>query len=457
MGYIKLTTEIPGPKSREVLARHERFVARALALGFPAAISRAKGALLTDVDGNQFIDLAGGVGVLNVGHSDPEVVEAARGQLERFVHTDYTVAPYALYSELAERLARLVPGGEKAAFFNAGAEAVENAIKMARAYTGRKAVISFEGGFHGRTWMALALTSKTSPYKQGFLPLAGEVYRVPYAYPYRPPVRLEDGQSFGEACAELLEKTFSNYVASDDVAALIVEPVLGEGGFVVPPNDYLPALKRKCEERGIVFIADEVQTGFGRTGEMFAVEHSGVEPDLVILAKSLAAGFPLSAVVGRAEVVDAPRVAALGGTYPGNPVALASAMAVLDKLEDGELLHRSQEIGSDIRERFSSLAERVNLIGDVRGLGSMVAVEFVRDRESKEPAKGEVGEILKLAAERGVLVLSAGVEANCIRFLAPLVITDEQLEEALDVLEGCVREVAATRETSPAGALADPT
>jgi 4-aminobutyrate aminotransferase / (S)-3-amino-2-methylpropionate transaminase / 5-aminovalerate transaminase len=457
VGHIKLVTEVPGPKSREMLARHDRFVARGLALGFPAAISEARGALLTDVDGNRFIDLAGGVGVLNVGHSDPEVIGAAREQLERFVHTDYTVAPYAIYGELAERLAGLVPGGEKAAFFNSGAEAVENAIKIARAYTGRKAVISFEGGFHGRTWMALALTSKTTPYKQGFLPLAGEVYRIPYAYPYRPPVEPEEGQTFGEACAGLLDSVFSSHVAADDVAALIVEPVLGEGGFVVPPDDYLPALKQRCEERGIVFIADEVQAGFGRTGKMFAVEHSGVEPDLVILAKSLAAGFPLSAVVGRAEVMDAPREGALGGTYPGNPVALASAMAVLDKLEDGVLLRRSREVGEKLQARFSSLADRVDLIGDVRGLGSMVAVEFVRDRESKESAKGEVGEILKLAAKRGVLVLSAGVEANCLRFLAPLVLTDEQLEEALDVLEACVEEVAATRETAPAGALADPT
>ncbi len=457
MGHIKLVTEIPGPKSRKALANHERYVPRALALGFPAFIQEAEGALLTDVDGNQFIDLAGGVGVLNVGHSDPHVVGVAREQLERFVHTDYTVAPYTLYGELAERLTRLVPGAEKAAFFNAGAEAVENSIKIARAYTGRKAIISFEGGFHGRTWLALALTSKTTPYKQGFLPLAGEVYRVPYAYPYRPPVQPRDGESFGEACARLLDSIFTRYVAAEDVAALIVEPVLGEGGFVVPPDDYLPALKRRCEEHGIVFIADEVQSGFGRTGEMFAIEHSGVEPDLVILAKSLAAGMPLSAVVGRAEVMDAPREGALGGTYPGNPVALASAMAVLDAFEDGHLLERSREIGDRIKDRFSSLAERVEMIGDVRGIGSMIAVEFVRDRESKEPARGEVGEILKLAAERGVLALSAGVDGNCIRFLAPLVITDEQLDEALDVLENCIQEVAVTRETTPPGALANPT
>jgi 4-aminobutyrate aminotransferase/(S)-3-amino-2-methylpropionate transaminase len=457
MGHIKLITEIPGPKSREGLANHERYVARGLALGFPAFIQETRGALLTDVDGNRFIDLAGGVGVLNVGHSDPGIIEAAKEQFERFVHTDYTVAPYAIYAELARRLAGLVPGAEKAAFFNAGAEAVENSIKMARAYTGRKAVISFEGGFHGRTWMALALTSKTTPYKQGLLPLAGEVYRVPYAYPYRPPVEPGDGQSFGEACAGLLDTLFTRQVAAEDVAALIVEPVLGEGGSVVPPDDYLPALKRRCEEHGIVFIADEVQSGFGRTGEMFAVEHSGVKPDLVILAKSLAAGMPLSAVVGRAEVMDAPAEGALGGTYPGNPVALASAMAVLDAFEDGQLLRRSREIGERIQARFSSLAEQIDLIGDVRGLGAMVAVEFVRDRKTKEPARGEVGEVLKLAAERGVLALSAGVDANCIRFLSPLVITDEQLEEALDLLEGCIREVAATRETTSPGALANPT
>jgi 4-aminobutyrate aminotransferase / (S)-3-amino-2-methylpropionate transaminase / 5-aminovalerate transaminase len=303
--------------------------------------------------------------------------------------------------------------------------------------------------------MALSLTSKTTPYKRGFLPLAPEVYRVPYAY--RPPVEPKDGESFGEACAALLDKAFAQYVAAEDVAALIVEPVQGEGGFVVLPDDYLPALKRRCEEHGIVFIADEVQTGFGRTGKMFAVEHSGVEPDLVVLAKSIAAGFPLSAVVGRAEVVDAPAEGALGGTYPGNPVALASAAAVLDRLEDGELLERSRRIGEKIRHQFFALAEAVDMIGDVRGSGAMSAVEFVRDRGTKEPARGEAGEILKQAARRGVLALSAGVWGNCVRFLAPFVITDEQLDEALDVLEVCVREVAGSRATSAAGALADPT
>lgn len=456
MGDIKLTTEVPGPKSREIIERHERYVARALSLGFPAAIERAEGALLTDVDGNTFIDLAGGVGVMNVGHSDPEVLAAAREQMERVVHTDYTVAPYSSYSELAERLTRLVPGAEKAAFFNSGSEAVENAVKIARAYTGRRAMVAFEGGFHGRTSMALSLTSKTTPYKKGFLPLAGEVYRLPYAYPYRPPVEPRGGQSFGEACAELLDGLFDKYVAAGEVAAVIVEPVLGEGGFVVPPDDYLPALKRECEKHGILLIADEVQTGFGRTGKMFASEHSGVEPDLVTLAKSMGAGMPLSAVVGRAEVMDAPVEGSLGGTYPGNPVAIASALAVLDKFEREDLLGRSREIGEKIRSRFSSLAERVDMIGDVRGLGAMSAVEFVRDRTTKEPAKDEVKEILHLAAERGVLVTPAGVNGNCIRFLNPLVITDAQLDEALDVLESCVEEVSRSSSRSPGSAVAGP-
>jgi 4-aminobutyrate aminotransferase / (S)-3-amino-2-methylpropionate transaminase / 5-aminovalerate transaminase len=438
VAQIRLVTEVPGPKSREMKARHERFVARGLSLGFPAFIREAQGAMLTDVDGNRFVDLAGGVGVMNVGHSDEKVLGAAREQLRRFVHTDYTVAPYGIYTKVAERLVGLIKGAGKAAFFNSGSEAVENSMKMARAYTGRKAIISFEGGFHGRTWMALSLTSKTMPYKQGFLPLAPEVYRLPYAYPYRPPVEPRAGESFGEACAALLDKAFVQIVAAEDVAALIVEPVQGEGGFVVPPEDYLPALKKRCEEHGIVFIADEVQTGFGRTGKMFAIEHSGVEPDLVVMAKSIAAGMPLSAVVGRAEVMDAPVEGGIGGTYPGNPVALASAAAVLDKFEDEELLRRSREIGERIRGRFAALTDKINLIGDVRGLGAMSAVEFVRDRETKEPAKEETAGIVRLAAARGVLALSAGVYGNCIRFLAPLVITDEQLDEALDVLEGCV-------------------
>lgn len=461
MSQIKLVTEIPGPKSQEMLARHEKFVARGKALGFPAFIKEASGAILTDVDGNQFVDLAGGVGVLNVGHSDEAVLAAAREQIERLVHTDYTVAPYGLYAEVAERLVKLVAGAEKAAFFNTGAEAIENAIKMARAHTGRKAVISFEGGFHGRTWMALSLTSKTEPYKRGFLPLASEVYRLPYAYPYRPSVEPWAGESFGEASAALLDKLFAQYVPAGEVAALVVEPVQGEGGFVVPPEDYLPALKRRCEERGIVFIADEVQTGFGRTGEMFAIEHSGVVPDLVVMAKSIAAGMPLSAVVGRSEVMDAPDEGALGGTYPGNPVALASAATVLDRFEDGELLRRSREIGERIRGRFETLSERTELVGEVRGLGAMIAVEFVRDRESKEPAGPETAEIIKLAASRGVLVLSAGIHGNCLRFLTPLVITDEQLDEALDVLENCVLEVAEERRKAPQSAdaeqLANPT
>ena len=434
MGYIKLTTEIPGPKSREVLARHERFVARALALGFPAAISRAKGALLTDVDGNQFIDLAGGVGVLNVGHSDPEVVGAAREQLERFVHTDYTVAPYALYSELAERLARLVPGGEKAAFFNAGAEAVENAIKMARAYTGRKAVISFEGGFHGRTWMALALTSKTSPYKQGFLPLAGEVYRVPYAYPYRPPVRLEDGQSFGEACTDLLEQTFSNYVASDDVAALIVEPVLGEGGFVVPPNDYLPALKRKCEERGIVFITDEVQTGFGRTGPLFACGCAAVSPDLLCLSKGITGGFlPLGVTAATEEIFDAfrsddrRRTFFHGHSYTANPLACAAARASLRLLDD-DCARRRAAIETAHHQGLARIGAHPR-VSNARVLGTVAAFDLDAEAGYLDP----VGRRLAAFARReGVLLRPLG---SVVYLMPPYCTTAGEVDNVYAVVE----------------------
>ena len=347
-----MVTEVPGPKSKEMGERHERFVARGLSLGFPAFIREAEGAMLTDVDGNRFVDLAGGVGTMNVGHSDEEVLAAAHEQLGRLVHTDYTVAPYGIYAEVAERLVGLIKGAEKAAFFNSGSESVENAIKMARAYTGRKAVISFEGGFHGRTWMALSLTSKTTPYKRGFLPLASEVYRIPYAYPYRPPVEPRPGESFGEACAALLDEAFAQHVAPEDVAALIVEPVLGEGGFVVPPSDYLPTIKRHCEEHGIVFIADEVQSGFGRTGKMFAIEHSGVEPDLVILAKSLAAGMPLSAVVGRGRGVDGPIEGAIGGTYRGETPGLGGGAGGVGETGGGGASRRGQRDGGERKRSF---------------------------------------------------------------------------------------------------------
>ena len=426
---IELKTEIPGPRSREILERKERVVADPLSVFLPVVIDEGRGATLTDVDGNTFIDFTGGVGCLNVGHSHPAVVAAAQEQLARFSHTDFTIVPYEVYVRLAERLCELVPvrGDAKAAFFNAGTEAVENAIKFARSHTKRPAVIAFEGGFHGRTLLALSLTSKTHPYKAGLGPFAPEVYRVPFPNDYR-------GPSAGEAL-EALERSLTTQVAAETVAAIVIEPVQGEGGFVVAPRDFMEGVRRICDETGIVMVVDEVQTGFGRTGKLFAIEHYGVEPDLVTLAKSIAAGLPLSGVVGSAEIMDAPGDSAIGGTYVGNPVAQAAALAVLDVFEDEGLAERAAASGETIRARMESWQERWDAIGDVRGLGAMLAIELVRDRATKEPAADVASAVVEAAAERGLLLLKSGIYSNCIRVLAPLVIADAELDEALGVWE----------------------
>src|SRR5213595_3295236 len=371
---IHLKTEIPGPKSKAILERKERVIADPLSIYVPVVIAEGRGATITDVDGNTFIDFTGGVGCLNVGHSHPRVVEAAQEQLAKFSHTDFTIVPYEVYVTLAERLIGASPfrSPAKAAFFNAGTEAVENAIKFARAYTGRPAVIGFEGGFHGRTLLSLSLTSKTHPYKAGLGPFAPEVYRVPFPNEYR-------GPSAAEALAAL-ERALVTQVAAETVAAIVIEPVQGEGGFIVAPPEFLQGVRRLCDEHGIVLVADEVQTGFGRTGRTWGIEHSGVEPDLVTIAKSIAAGLPLSAVVGKAEIMDAPGDSAIGGTYVGNPVAQAAALAVLDVFEEEDLSARAAAIGETIRARMLSWQDRWDAIGDVRGLGAMLAIELVTDR-----------------------------------------------------------------------------
>ena len=336
---IEIRTEIPGPRSREILERELHAVAHPLIVHEPIVADRARGSTITDVDGNTFVDFVGGVGVANVGHNHPRVVEAIGEQAERFLHTDYTVVPYEGYMELAERLGALVPiGGEKrAAFFNAGAEAVENAVKLARLYTKRQGVIAFEGAFHGRTWMALTMTSKTHPYKKGLGPFAPEVYRAPYPNAYRGPD--------AETALAALEGMFTTHVSPEHVAAIVFEPQQGEGGFLPAPPEFVDGLRRICDDHGIVLVADEVQTGFGRTGRMFAMEHFGVEPDLVIVAKSIAGGLPLSGVVGRAAIMDHPHAGAIGGTFIGNPVALAAALAVLDVFEEEQLVDRAQLLG----------------------------------------------------------------------------------------------------------------
>ena len=426
---IELRTDIPGPKSKAILARKKRVVAEPLSVFLPVVIEEARGATLTDVDGNTFIDFTGGVGCLNVGHSHPQVVAAAQEQLARFSHTDFTIVPYEVYVTLAERLCELVPVRKpaKAAFFNAGTEAIENAIKFARAYTKRPAVIAFEGGFHGRTLLALSLTSKTHPYKAGLGPFAPEVYRVPFPNEYR-------GPSAAEAI-DVLERALVTQVAAESVAAIVIEPVQGEGGFVVAPPEFLEGVRRICDDNGIVLVVDEVQTGFGRTGRMWGIEHSGVEPDLVTLAKSIAAGLPLSGVVGSAEIMDAPEDSAIGGTYVGNPVAQAAALAVLDVFEEEGLSERAAAIGETIRTRMQAWQERWDAIGDVRGLGAMLAIELVHDRATKDPAPELASAVVEAAAARGLLLLKSGIYSNCIRVLTPLVLSDAELDEALGAWE----------------------
>ncbi|HEX7625659.1 MAG TPA: 4-aminobutyrate--2-oxoglutarate transaminase [Gaiellaceae bacterium] len=424
---ITLKTAIPGPRSRAVLDRLAASVASPLAITFPVVAAEARGATITDVDGNTFIDFAGGVGCLNVGHSHPHVVQAAQDQLERFSHTDFTVVPYEVYADLAERLLAHAPFTvpAKAAFFNAGTEAVENAVKFARAYTGRSAVIGFEGAFHGRTYLSLALTSKTHPYKHGLGPFAPEIYRVPFPNAFR-------GPSAAEALAAL-RGAFSTLVAAEDVAAIVFEPVQGEGGFIPAGAEFVRGLREICDEHGIVLVCDEVQSGFARTGRFFAIEHYGIEPDLITVAKSIAMGLPLSGVLGKAEIMDAPGAGGVGGTYVGNPVAQAAALAVLDVIEDEGLVERSVAIGETMRARMESWQERWAQIGDVRGLGAMLAIELVG--EGLAPATEAASHVVEEALARGLILLKAGVFGNCIRVLVPLVISDAELEEALDVWE----------------------
>jgi 4-aminobutyrate aminotransferase/(S)-3-amino-2-methylpropionate transaminase len=434
---IRLRTEVPGPKSREILARKARVVAEPLSVYLPIVAAEGRGAVLTDVDGNAFLDFAGGVGCLNVGHAHPHVVEAVQEQAARFLHTDFTIVPYEVYVTLAERLLAVSPftGPAKAAFFNAGTEAVENAVKFARAYTKRPAVIAFEGAFHGRTLLSLTLTSKTHPYKAGFGPFAPEVYRVPFPNEYR-------GITAADALAAI-ERAFTTQVARETVAAIVLEPVQGEGGFIVPPREFVQGVREICDREGIVFVADEVQTGFGRTGRMFAIEHFGVEPDLMTVAKSIAAGLPLSAVLGKAAIMDAPGDNAVGGTYVGNPVAQAAALAVLDVFEDEGLVERAGRIGETIRGRMLAWQDRHPQIGDVRGLGAMLAIELVRDPATKEPAPELAARVTEEAAQRGLLLLRAGVHSNCIRVLCPLVITDPELDEALGAWDEALDAVLA--------------
>jgi 4-aminobutyrate aminotransferase/(S)-3-amino-2-methylpropionate transaminase len=400
----------------------------------PVFVARAEGALVEDVDENVFIDLAGGIGCANVGHRAEPVVSAIRDQVDRYLHTCFSVAPYEGYVRLAERLNELTPGKfrKKTLLLNNGAEAVENAIKIARAYTRRQSVICFEDAFHGRTLLALSLTSKTHPYKIGFEPFASEIYRVPYAYCYR----CSFGKTYpecGMTCAHHLEEVFKRTVSAESVAAVIVEPVLGEGGFIAPPREFFPVLADICKKHGILFIADEVQTGIGRTGTLFACEQYGLEPDLLLAAKSLGGGLPIASVTGRAEVMDAPAAGGLGGTFIGNPVSCAAALATLD-VADTEFCLRAKKLGEEFVRRAQRWQKEWPIVGAIHGMGAMRAIELVRDQKTREPNEAATKHVVRHCYENGVLTISAGTFSNVIRLLMPLVITDDQFEEALAVM-----------------------
>ncbi|TME03631.1 MAG: 4-aminobutyrate--2-oxoglutarate transaminase [Chloroflexi bacterium] len=412
----------------ELAELRARYVPRGITSAHPLTVDRAKGSELWDVSGKRYIDFAGGIGVMNVGHAHPRVMQAVQEQLERATHTSFQVVHYESYLRLAERLCEVAPiaGARKAIFFSTGAEAIENAVKIARAATGRPAVISFRGGFHGRTLLALSLTGSVQPYKQDFGPYATEIYQTPFPYAYR-------GWTTQAAMADL-ENLLESEVSPKRVAAIVIEPVLGEGGFVPAPLDFMRKLRELCDRHGMLLIADEIQTGFGRTGKFFAMEHSGVQPDLITVAKSMAAGFPLSGVIGRAEVMDAPDPGGLGGTFGGNPVACAAGLAVMDIMRDEKLPERAARIGSVVEERMESWAKENELIGDVRVVGAMAGMELVRDRKTKEAADKETAKVLATAREKGLIILRCGTHHNVIRTLMPLTIPDDQLEQGLDIL-----------------------
>ncbi|ALX50266.1 4-aminobutyrate--2-oxoglutarate transaminase [Lentibacillus amyloliquefaciens] len=443
--FANVKTNLPGPKAKEILDRRHNIVPGGVSYGVPTFVDTAKGALLKDVDGNQFIDFAGAIGVNNVGHSHDNVVSALQDQAEKYIHTGFNVMMYDPYIEFAEKLAELAPGSfdKKVMFLNSGAEANENAIKVARKYTERQAVVSFTGGFHGRTLMTMSMTAKVKPYKFEYGPFAPEVYHAPFPYNYRRPESMSE-DAYADYLLKQVEDFFITEVDPSQVAAFIMEPVQGESGFIIPNKKFVQGVYELCKQHGILFIADEIQTGFGRTGKYFAMEHFGVEPDLVTVSKSMAAGLPISGVIGRQEVMDGTGAGELGGTYCGSPLGCRAGLAVLEVMEEENLNGRGAAIGQKVMEKFSTMYDRFDAIGDYRGLGAMCALEFVKDRSSKEPDKEMAPQVLKEARERGLIALKAGVYDNVVRLLMPLVITDEQLEEGLDILEEAIEAATAS-------------
>ncbi|MDR3561577.1 MAG: 4-aminobutyrate--2-oxoglutarate transaminase [Negativicutes bacterium] len=432
LSEVKMT----GPVSDGLMARKVNAVARGISNSTPIFVKEARGAVITDVNGQEFLDFYAGISTLNVGHCPEPVVKAIQEQAAKLIHSCFMVTMYEPYVAFAEMLNSIIPGNfaKKTMFANSGAEAVENAIKIARHYTKKTGIIAFECAFHGRTLMTMSLTSKVKPYKYGFGPFAPDIYKVPSAYCYRCYYR-STYPGCGLHCLENFERFFAAEIDAEHIAAMIIEPVQGEGGFIVPPPEFLPGLKSICEKKGILFIADEVQAGFARTGKMFAIEHWGVEPDLTTTAKSIAAGMPLSAVTGRAEVMDAPDPGNIGGTYGGNPLACAAGIETVHYIQDNDLCARAEEIGRQSMQRLKALQEKCDAIGDVRGLGAMSAIELVKDRKTKEPDKELTARVVKDCLAQGLIVISAGIFGNVIRLLIPLVVTDEQLDRGLSILE----------------------
>ena len=429
----RLVTAIPGPKSTEALKRRTEATSGGLGMAIPVVIERASDAILLDIDGNQIIDLGSGIGVTGVGNSAQRVVDRVIEQVQAFTHTCFTVAPYMNYIEVCEKLNAMTPGShkKKSLLVNSGAEAVENAVKIARHYTKRAAIVVFEHSYHGRTNLTMALTAKNMPYKEGFGPFAPEVYRVPMPYSFH---WVGDQATISQDAIDMVTHKIDKEIGAHNVAAILIEPIQGEGGFIVPPKGFLPALAKYSKDNGIVFIADEVQTGFARTGHMFAVEEEGVVPDMVVTAKGIAGGLPLAAVTGRAEVMDSVHASGLGGTYGGNPIACAAALGAMETMEEENLVARARHIGEILGSALRDLAKKYPVIGEVRGRGAMQAIELV-EPGTKNPNTAAMNAVVKYCQSQGVLVLTAGTYSNVVRFLPPLVITDELLKDALSVLD----------------------
>lgn len=445
MNVINLVTEIPGPKSKELIARREKATVSGMALLTPVVIAEAKGAAVTDIDGNTLIDFAGGIGALAAGHCHDGVVRAMQDQAEKLIHTCSLVASYEPFVEVVELLNEIAPGDgpKRSALLNSGAEAVECAVKVARSYTGRPAIIVFEGGYHGRTNLTLAMTSKYARFKKGFGPFAPEIYRLPFPNLYRRPAEM-GAEGYIDFCVQQLEHAMIAQVDPSDVAAIVIEPVQGEGGYIPTPLRFLKRIRELCTEHGMLMVADEIQSGFGRTGKLFAVEHYDIVPDLLVTGKSIASGMPLAAVTGSEEIMKAPQPGGMGGTYSGNPLACAAALETIKMIADPSFLKRAMTIGEKIKNHLERIASQTSLIGDIRGLGPMLALELVNDQAQKTPAADETIKLRQQALQRGLIILPAGLHFNCVRFLPPLIISDEMMDEGMAVLEQAFKAIDKT-------------